>query len=195
MGYPHGQGGGSVLVLSAVTRYTIMLMWVLVPFFPLLPSFVHAHPALNYHAEDYPLVIQKKLERLHALANRTILVHEHIPKVGGTALSYVLSSECTCEIKVRVQTSCTQCPLVYGWNGFSYQYSVSRATGWTFGMHAPFANLFDGLNQAQLAQNGLIPLYIVMLREPFARFVSEARTWVGRYQVAFDWSIYYKAKV
>ena len=176
---------------SSFRRTEVLLLFILV----FIKSAVDAYPKLNLEVDDYNLVIQKKLWRLHALANRTILVHEHIPKVGGTALSFALSSECVCTPQTRVQTSCTQCPVVHGLDGFSFNYSVSRATGWIFGMHPPLAKLFDEFSRAELPRHGLLPMYVVMLREPFARFISEGLHWAGKYQLAFDWSIWYKAKV
>ena len=177
---------------STSFRQAVLLLLSLVG---LLKSVVDAYPELNLQVDDYHLVIQKKLRRLYALANRTILVHEHIPKVGGTALSFALSSECVCVPRSRVQTSCTQCPLVYGLDGFSHNYSVSRATGWSAGMHPPLAKLFDEFSQSEVARHGLLPTYIVMLREPFARFISEGLRWANKYQMTLDWSIHYKAKV
>ena len=159
-----------------------------------------ADAELNLNVDDYHLVVRKKLWRLHALANRTIFVHEHIPKVGGTALSFALSSECVCvPRKVFLQDSCTQCPHVRGRNGFTFSYTVSRASGWVFGIHPPLAKFFamftSEKKRTKVARHGLLPMYVVMLREPFARFISEVRNWVGKQQVGCDWSIWYKSKV
>ena len=155
---------------------------------------------LNLEVKDYALVIQKKLWRLRTLAHRSIFVHEHIPKVGGTALALALSSECVCVARLDFpQDTCQRCPRIYGKNGFSFSYTVSRASGWIFGLHPPLARYFTLFNsqrkRTKVARHGLLPVYVVMLREPFARFVSEARNWVGHQQVGVDWSIWYKAKV
>lgn len=56
---------------------------------------------------------QKVLCRLRANAPRTIVVHMHIPKSGGTAFALALKSECRCRQIPRPQKGyCKECPHV-----------------------------------------------------------------------------------
>lgn len=56
---------------------------------------------------------QRVLCRYRAKATRTIVVHMHVPKSGGTALALALKSECRCRKIMRPQRSyCKECPHV-----------------------------------------------------------------------------------
>lgn len=128
-------------------------------------------------------------------AARSILVHVHIPKAGGTALADALSSNCNCLAERPVvnnvtQENCSKCKMVRG-KGMRLEYTISRNTGWKFGIHSPYAALRWGMldSKYNIATYNLMPVYIIMLRSPFERFLSEALNWVGKTGQAVDWSI------
>jgi hypothetical protein len=153
---------------------------------------------LDHEARDIELVMRNRIRQQQRLANITVLIHEHIPKVGGTALSLALTSECICRAHTHIQYMCSRCPEVRSSSGFRFKYSVSRTSGWIFGIHPPLAKFIALINapkkRTQLQVNGLVPVYIIMLREPFARFISEAVNWVGSQQVGPDWGIWFETQ-
>lgn len=56
---------------------------------------------------------QRALCRMRAESSRTIIVHMHIPKSGGTAFALALKSECSCRQIPRPQKGyCKECPHV-----------------------------------------------------------------------------------
>jgi hypothetical protein len=70
-------------------------------------------------------------------------------------------------------------------------YTISRSTGWRLGVHSPYSVMRYALTlpKFNITQYNFVPVYIVMLRSPYDRFVSEATRWVDRPGQAVDWSI------
>ncbi|KAI0564849.1 Sulfotransferase [Gracilaria domingensis] len=69
----------------------------------------HAH--LNVSGDVFEQ--QKTICRYRLEADRTIIVHMHIPKSGGTAFALALKSECICNDIPRPQKGyCRECPNV-----------------------------------------------------------------------------------
>ncbi|CAN8073855.1 unnamed protein product [Agarophyton chilense] len=65
------------------------------------------------NVSDSVLEQQKALCQYRRDADRTIIVHMHIPKSGGTAFALALKSECTCNNIPRPQKGyCRDCPNV-----------------------------------------------------------------------------------
>jgi hypothetical protein len=71
--------------------------------FELEMSMYHNNTIFQDNITDYARYYEK-FNYLLNISYRSILVHEHIPKAGGTALSLALSSECTCRDKGVVHT-------------------------------------------------------------------------------------------
>lgn len=74
-----------LLVLIPLLLYSLFLA---------LPSLL---PFPSPETETNKTVISSRLQNLYSIANRSILVHLHIPKVGGSALSLALATECDCK--------------------------------------------------------------------------------------------------
>jgi hypothetical protein len=132
---------------------------------------------------------------LTAQAAKSILIHVHIPKAGGTALSAALSSNCQCTAEKKIvdgvaQPNCKACKKVKG-KRVSMSYSISRSTGWRLGVHSPYSVIRYALTMPKfnITQYNFNPVYVVMLRSPYDRFISEATRWVDKPGVAVDWSI------
>ena len=69
---------------------------VLIPL--LLYSLFLALPSLlPFPSQTNKTIISSRVQNLYSTANRSILVHLHIPKVGGSALSLALATECDCK--------------------------------------------------------------------------------------------------
>jgi hypothetical protein len=75
-------------------------------------------------------------------------------------------------------------------------YSISRNTGWKLGVHPPLAVMRYGLTNPpiNMTRHGLTPVYIIMLRNPFDRFMSEVMQWMSRPGQTVDWSIVNEAR-
>jgi hypothetical protein len=58
-----------------------------------------------------------KFKNLRESGFKTVLVHVHVPKAGGTALALALSSHCTCNTSKRIGGSCIHCHRVVGNRG------------------------------------------------------------------------------
>lgn len=137
----------------------------------------------------------RRLDTLQRTASKSILVHMHIPKAGGTALSAALSSNCKCLAERPVidgvsQANCKNCKYVRS-KGLQIEYTISRSTGWKLGVHSPLSIMKWVLTRTQydIRPYGVNATYIVMLRDPFDRFISEAINWVGPKGQAVDWSV------
>lgn len=143
------------------------------------------------------LEMNKKLKRLDSKIQKSILIHVHIPKAGGTALALALSSNCHCKTESEksednstyLRPTC-DCPLIKGKNKKKYYYTVNRATGWIIGAHPPLAGLKYSFGDApdSLRKNGIFPTFVIMLRDPYPRFVSEILRWTSRGRTC-DWSV------
>ncbi|KAJ1432770.1 hypothetical protein B484DRAFT_447618 [Ochromonadaceae sp. CCMP2298] len=136
--------------------------------------------------------MDNRVQFLQSRRAKAVLLHVHIPKAGGTALAIALSSDCVCHEEWAKAAFCKKCPQVRGKNNFQFDYSVSRATGWLFGVHLPYAVMRSAVTSrnVDLPGHGLTPVYAVMLREPFERFVSECRVWVDqKHMRALDWAL------
>ena len=153
----------------------------------------------EFEAGDLSLYLRRRLLRLRQLANSSVLALVHVPKVAGTALSLALAADCRCNHARRrkkpfpLSLLCKDCPRVMGSGGFTFPSSVSRVSGWRFGVHPSFAKLHQALlngTNTRLGERGLVPVFLVPLREPFARFVSEAAHEVRKNEVGVDWSIH-----
>ena len=145
---------------------------------------------------DLRSAMQDRFDALQSTAAKSILVHVHIPKAGGTALSAALSSNCKCLPERPIvdgvsQANCSKCKGVKGNNGMQVAYTMSRSTGWKLGVHSPLAVMRYILTRSEydVRAYGVNTTYIVMLRDPFDRFISEATNWVGRKGQAVDWSV------
>lgn len=140
-------------------------------------------------------LMARRLDALQRSASKSILVHMHIPKAGGTALSAALSSNCKCLAERPVvdgvsQPNCKNCKHVRN-KGLKIEYTISRNTGWKLGVHSPLSVMRWVLTRTQydIRPYGVNATYIVMLRDPFDRFISEAINWVGPKGQAVDWSV------
>ena len=144
--------------------------------------------------------MDQRLKQLWEQRNRLISIHVHVPKAGGTALAYALASSCNCSAKNTLAKDsahvCTECRKVLmrhksqpGW--VRAPCTMSRVTGWPCGFaHAPLALLRLApycTGQHTVEQRGR-PLFVVMLRDPWKRFVSEWRGWGGYRLNTLDWS-------
>lgn len=137
----------------------------------------------------------RRLEALQRTASKSILVHMHIPKAGGTALSAALSTNCKCLAERPVvdgvsQANCKNCKYIRN-KGLQIEYTISRSTGWKLGVHSPLSVMRWVLTRTQydIRPYGVNATYIIMLRDPFDRFISEAINWVGSKGQAVDWSV------
>lgn len=146
----------------------------------------------SLHAIQYDKeFLVQRLKNMHNNASTSVLLHVHIPKVGGTALSIALSTECNCvgnKESMLMKKLCSDCPTVTGHHGFTKKYSYSRLTGWTFGLHVPYGKMVARTTKHRYIQNGLYPVFIILLREPFDRFISEATHLVKKNECFRDWS-------
>lgn len=144
----------------------------------------------------------KKLINLSNKSDITVLVHVHIPKAGGTALALALSSACTCKTnkinsksKDQRQMHCSHCKIVQSIDKkYRFYYTMSRLTGWKFGVHSPLAYMKYFLTDKRqesfnFIKKGLFPVFVIMVREPFDRFISECINWVGTKEKAVDWNL------
>jgi len=144
--------------------------------------------------------MDQRLKQLWEQRNRLISIHVHVPKAGGTALAYALASSCNCSAKNTLAKDsahvCTDCRKVLmrhksqpGW--VRAPCTLSRVTGWPCGFaHAPLALLRLApycTGQHTVEQRGR-PLFVVMLRDPWKRFVSEWSGWGGYRLNTLDWS-------
>ena len=129
-----------------------------------------------------------RLHRLRSLSSSSVLVHLHIPKTGGSALSLALTSDCVCNMTATAKHSdlCVDCKTVQGPYG-SHVYSVSRFNGWKFGVHTPLHSLHRQ-SMRDIGRYGLQPVHIIALREPFDRFLSESISWAKDKYYTIDWS-------
>jgi hypothetical protein len=122
-----------------------------------------------------------------------VLLHVHIPKAGGTALAIALSSDCKCMKEWLPDVPfCKKCAQVRGNDGLHMDYTFSRATGWRLGVHSPYAvvRYVASSKKLNFRGHGMTPVYVLMLREPFERFVSECRSWVNKKTLrAVDWGL------
>jgi hypothetical protein len=133
-----------------------------------------------------------RLKLLIEKVDKSVLVHVHIPKASGTALARALASNCVCDYK-NIATNpiaCENCLQVEGVDGYMFNYSVSRLTGWQCKGHAPLAVMrnMPCNGKFTLLDKKLYPVYVTMFREPFDRFISEALHWC-KYGTCSDWSI------
>ena len=236
--------------------------WLLLPT-PLarassITSAQHDHPnpypySHGYSIEELRVHVRRRLAHLQEHATSSVLVHVHVPKTGGTAVSIALSSNCSCSLDSSgSKLHCSKCAQVFsrkkGENqsghtrGRSrrgseravqehFDYSVSRLTGWRCGVHAPLSVMRHCLgselqpsarltttattassvtNSAsttrattqsppptssagpegghyRLAESGFQAVFLLFLRSPFERFVSEALFW-DQY-TAPDWNV------
>lgn len=139
--------------------------------------------------------MKRRLNYLLNHAEKSLLVHVHIPKAGGTALSSALSTECRCYPN-RDPPNCNGCKNLVGTKGMRVPYSISRSSGWKIGVHSPYAFMKHVLNQSPqwegLAKNDITPVFVILLRSPFERFISEIEKWGGDRGQAVDWSIVHR---
>jgi hypothetical protein len=146
--------------------------------------------------------MKKRIKTLFNTSASSLLVHVHIPKAGGTALAEALSSSCKCKDERNPANgalvhNCKECKQVRGAQGYHRDYSVSRSTGWLYGVHSPYPVLrfYLEVSKMQVTTIGLHPMYIIMLRLPYERFLSESKNWVGSKGQTVDWSIKAKGKM
>lgn len=132
-------------------------------------------------------ILLQRILYLHYHSSDSVLLHVHIPKVGGTALSIALSSECQCQNKLKetltMKNICKQCPRIH-----DQLYSYSRLNGWIFGLHAPYGVIADKIIKKKYHEKHITPVSIILLREPFDRFISECIHLVKRNECFRDWS-------
>ena len=142
--------------------------------------------------ETVLLQMDTRTSFLVAKFSSSVLVHVHIPKASGTALSIALATECHC-LKNRDPPNCFHCKNVVGISGKKFPYSICRSTGWRAGVHPPYSVMKRYMPHPQLLGNfskeQITPVYIIMLRSPFERFISEIKKWGGNEGQAVDWSI------
>lgn len=71
------------------------------------------------------------------------------------------------------------------------EYTVSRNTGWKIGVHSPYAVMRWALTRPtiDIRNYEINSTFIIMQRDPFDRFISEALHWVGPKGQAVDWSV------
>ncbi len=139
----------------------------------------------------------ERFRYLKSIISSSILVHMHIPKAGGTALALALSSNCDCKVvnisgNTESKPSCTNCDRVKS-EKYDHIYTINRATGWKCGVHPPLSVmeylLEDDQSSISITKKGFHPVYIIMLREPFDRFISESLKWTDLRGHAVDWSM------
>jgi hypothetical protein len=132
-------------------------------------------------------------------SEETVLVHIHIPKAAGSALAIALSSACSnCPFERHfVACRVNSCRKVKGTRGFTFQYSVSRATRWMCGTHAPYFRMrgVPCSGNFRLADKGLRSVFLIMIREPFERYISEVVEWAKpRTGFYVDWGARLESK-
>lgn len=145
---------------------------------------------------DERSLMLNRFAHLQSKASKSVLVHVHIPKAGGTALSNALSTECKCSMERKASSgsvpipTCRDCRSVRS-KDTRLPYSISRNTGWRLGVHTPYANMKYALGKPpyEISESNISAAYIIMLRSPYERFISEATHWVGKPGQAVDWSI------
>lgn len=165
----------------------------------------HSNSTINHHNNDKKTniattknsnnnrinkICTDRLEKLRLNAKKSILIHLHIPKAAGTAVSIALTSNCHCITTQSGPDHCTDCKQVYSSKNKHRSYSMSRFSGWECGVHAPLSILRSCSTIKNLPSEGFIPVYIIFLRSPFQRFISETFYW-NDYHTP-DWS--YKMK-
>ena len=179
-----------VLVALLVALYTALFPGDSLSLTPLngtaTSALVHAFD--RHDGQTLSGLFLHRLRRLRSLSASSVLVHLHIPKTGGSALSLALTSNCVCNMTATAKHSdlCVNCKLVQGPYG-SHVYSVSRFNGWKFGVHTPLHSLHKQ-SLKDIGRCGLQPIHIIALREPFDRFLSESISWAKDKYFTIDWS-------
>lgn len=72
--------------------------------------------------------IRLRINKLIKNRNKSILVHIHIPKAGGTALALALTTNCQCHLEHIKASICDHCLQVIQDHNH-YTYSITRLTG------------------------------------------------------------------
>lgn len=153
-----------------------------------------------FSAEGLEKAMDSRIKQLWQQRNRLVTIHVHAPKAGGTALAYALASSCNCTNKFLLAKDsanvCTDCRRVLirhrslpGWIRFPCTFS--RVTGWPCSVaHAPLAllRLLPECTPEHTIEMRGKPLFVIMLRDPWQRFVSEWKSWGGYRLNTLDWS-------
>lgn len=146
-----------------------------------------------YNEELLKNFTRYRLNYLREHKNSTILAHIHIPKVGGTALALALTTDCSCHgpYEGGPILHCSKCRKAESHTGMRFDYSITRLTGWKCGVHSPLAAIRNCMGVGHkpkypLTGNGFSPGYVILMRSPFNRFVSEAFYWYN--YTAPDWN-------
>jgi len=146
-----------------------------------------------------PMTMAERMGHLNSTSSQAVLVHVHIQKASGTALAATLSTACQCHKVNLVSPSrvhytadhCRYCPKITGYQSTSPM-TVNRLAGgrWVCGIHPPLdvmqaclrkrldpkpSDMTNAAAVAEFDSQQLRPMYIVMLREPWARFLSEIK--------------------